>query len=118
MSLRKLDEVSPKETILASNTSTLWVAEIASATNRRRIGASARIFLIPAALTPLVEVVRGPATSEETHNTVVDFLGKCGKETITVVDSPGFVINRLYLPMINEAFFVLQSGLATAEGGR
>ena len=72
-------------------------------------------FLIPAALTPLVEVVRGPVTSDETHNMVINFLGKCGKETVTVADSPGFVINRLYLPMVNEAFFALETGLASPE---
>jgi 3-hydroxybutyryl-CoA dehydrogenase len=66
-------------------------------------------------LTPLVEVVRGPETSDETHKTVVAFLEKCGKETVTVADSPGFVINRLYLPLVNEAFFVLEEGLARAE---
>ena len=111
---RKLDEATPKEAILASNTSTLWIAEIAAATNRpeRCIGTH---FLIPAALTPLVEVVRGPVTSDETHNRVIDFLGRCGKETVTVADSPGFVINRLYLPMVNEAFFALETGLASAE---
>jgi 3-hydroxybutyryl-CoA dehydrogenase len=111
---KKMDEASPGHTILASNTSTLWVAEIAAATNRPEqcIGTH---FLIPAALTPLVEVVRGPETSDETHNTVIDFLGKCGKETVTVADSPGFVINRLYLPMVNEAFFALETGLASAE---
>jgi len=111
---KKLGEMSPKDAILASNTSTLWIAEIAAATNRpdKCIGTH---FLIPAALTPMVEVVCGPVTSEETHNMVIDFLGKCGKETITVSDSPGFVINRLYLPMVNEAFFVLQNGIATAE---
>ena len=111
---RKLDEATPKETILASNTSTLWIAEIAAATNRPEqcIGTH---FLIPAALTPLVEVARGPETSDETHNTVIDFLGKCGKETVTVADSPGFVINRLYLPMVNEAFFALETSLASAE---
>ncbi len=111
---KKMDEASPGHTILASNTSTLWVAEIAAATNRPEqcIGTH---FLIPAALTPLVEVVRGPETSDETHNTVIDFLGKCGKETVTVADSPGFVINRLYLPMVNEAFFALETSLASAE---
>ncbi|HDZ91036.1 MAG TPA: 3-hydroxybutyryl-CoA dehydrogenase [Deltaproteobacteria bacterium] len=111
---RKLDETGPKEAILASNTSTLWIAEIAAATKRpeRCIGTH---FLIPAALTPLVEVVRGPVTSDETHRTVLDFLEKCGKETVTVADSPGFVINRLYLPMVNEAFFALETGLASAE---
>lgn len=111
---RKLDEASPEHTILASNTSTLWIAEIAAATNRpeKCIGTH---FLIPAALTPLVEVVRGPVTSDETHDTVIAFLKECGKETVTVADSPGFVINRLYLPMVNEAFFALETGLASAE---
>ena len=111
---RSLDEASPKEAILASNTSTLWIAEISAATGRpeKCIGTH---FLIPAALTPLVEVVRGPETSDETHDAVIHFLGKCNKETVTVADSPGFVINRLYLPMVNEAFFALETGLATAE---
>jgi len=111
---KKMDEASPKEAILASNTSTLWIAEIAAATNRpeKCIGTH---FLIPAALTPLVEVVRGPVTSDETHDRVISFLEECGKETVTVADSPGFVINRLYLPMVNEAFFALETGLASAE---
>ena len=111
---RSMDKVGPKESILASNTSTLWISEIAAATTRPEhcIGAH---FLIPAALTPLVEVVRGSETSDETHNRVIGFLHKCGKETVTVTDSPGFVINRLYLPLVNEAFFALESGLARAE---
>ncbi len=72
-------------------------------------------FLIPAALTPLVEVVRGVQTSDCTHDMIVDFLKKCGKQTVTVTDSPGFLINRLYLPMVNEAFFALETGLAAPE---
>jgi len=111
---RKMDSGSPKDTILASNTSTLWISELAASTSRpeKCIGTH---FLIPAALTPLVEVVRGSETSDETHSTVIDFLKKCGKETVTVADSPGFVINRLYLPLVNEAFFALETGLASAE---
>ncbi len=109
-----LDQACPSGTILASNTSTLWIAEIAAAT-RRQDKCIGTHFLIPAALTPLVEIVRGPDTSNQTHETVKDFLGKCGKQTVTVADSPGFVINRLYLPMVNEAFYALESGLATAE---
>jgi 3-hydroxybutyryl-CoA dehydrogenase len=109
-----LDEASPAEAILASNTSTLWITEIAAATKRpeKCVGTH---FLIPAARTPLVEVVRGTLTSDETHKTVIDFLHKCGKETVSVADSPGFVINRLYVPMVNEAFFALEAGLASAE---
>ena len=111
---KTMDLKAPKQAILASNTSTLWITEIAAATNRpeKCIGTH---FLIPAALTPLVEVVRGSETSDETHDTVIGFLKKCGKETVTVADSPGFVINRLYLPMVNEAFVALETGLATAE---
>ena len=110
----EMDAASSETTILASNTSTLWIAEIAAATRRqdRCIGTH---FLIPAALTPLVEVVRGPETSDETHHTVTEFLRNCGKETVTVADSPGFVINRLYLPMVNEAFFALETGIASAS---
>jgi len=111
---KKLDAICPQETILASNTSTLSIGELASATGRpeKCIGTH---FLIPAALTPLVELVRGLETSDDTHRTAIDFLTRCGKETVTVSDSPGFVINRLYLPMVNEAFLVLETSLASAE---
>jgi 3-hydroxybutyryl-CoA dehydrogenase len=110
----RLDKAAPAGVILATNTSTLWVTEIAASTGRpeRCIGTH---FLIPAALTPLVEVVRGSETSDETHGAVIDFLGACGKESVTVADSPGFVINRLYLPMVNEAFYALETGLASPE---
>ena len=108
------DSICPKEAVLASNTSTLSISEIGAATGRpeKCIGTH---FLIPAALTPLVEVVKGMGTSDETHDAVIDFLSKCNKQTVTVADSPGFVINRLYLPMVNEAFFALETSLASAE---
>lgn len=111
---RKMDTTCPQEAILASNTSTLSITEIGGVTTRPQkcIGTH---FLIPAALTPLVELARGLETSDETHNTIVAFLMKCGKETVTVADYPGFVINRLYLPLVNEAFNVLESSLASAE---
>jgi len=111
---KAMDAGSPKEAILASNTSTLWISELAAVTGRpeKCIGTH---FLIPAALTPMVEVIRGVQTSDETHAAVIDFLAKCGKETVTVADSPGFVVNRLYLPLVNEAFFALETGLASAE---
>ncbi|MDR3603855.1 MAG: 3-hydroxyacyl-CoA dehydrogenase NAD-binding domain-containing protein [Syntrophaceae bacterium] len=110
----QLDALCKPETLFASNTSTLWITEISSATMRpeKCIGAH---FLIPAALTPLVEAVRGVQTSDCTHDMIVDFLKKCGKQTVTVIDSPGFLINRLYLPMVNEAFFALETGLAAPE---
>jgi 3-hydroxybutyryl-CoA dehydrogenase len=111
---KKMDGICPKEAILGSNTSTLSITEMGAVTARagKCIGIH---FLIPAALTSLVEVVRGPETSDDTHKKVIDLLTQCGKETVTVLDSPGFVINRLYLPMVNEAFYVLGSSLANAE---
>jgi 3-hydroxybutyryl-CoA dehydrogenase len=111
---KKMDGLCQKETILGSNTSTLSITEMGAVTSRpeKCIGIH---FLIPAALTPLVELVRGIETSDETHRKVHDFLTKSGKEAVTVLDSPGFVINRLYLPMVNEAFYVLESSLASAE---
>ncbi len=110
----ELDAICDAKTILATNTSTLCVSEIAAATGRpeRCIGTH---FLIPAAFTPLVEVSRGLVTSDETHQQVIEVLKKCGKETVSVEDSPAFVINRLYIPLLNEAFSILQEGIATAE---
>jgi 3-hydroxybutyryl-CoA dehydrogenase len=111
---KKMDRFCPKKAILASNTSTLSITELGAVTARpeRCIGTH---FLIPAALTPLVELIRGLETSDETHRTMIDFFKQCGKETVTVSDTPGFVINRLYLPMVNEAFYVLENSLASAE---
>ncbi|NWG02864.1 MAG: 3-hydroxybutyryl-CoA dehydrogenase [Syntrophaceae bacterium] len=111
---KKMDDLCPRQTILGSNTSTLSITEMGAVTARpdQCIGIH---FLIPAALTPLVEVVRGSETSDDTHKKVIDLLHRCGKETVTVKDSPGFVINRLYLPMVNEAFYVLESSIASAE---
>jgi 3-hydroxybutyryl-CoA dehydrogenase len=111
---KKMDTICPKKTILASNTSTLSIIELSAVTARpeKCIGTH---FLIPAALTPLVELARGLETSDDTHTAVIEFLTRCGKETVTVADSPGFVINRLYLPLVNEAFYVLGTSLASAE---
>ncbi len=110
----ELDRICPQHTVLASNTSTLPITEIAAATTRPEnvIGAH---FLIPGALTQLVEVVRGLMTSDQTHKRLVEILEACGKATITVYDSPGFAINRLYIPFLNEAFFALGESVATAE---
>ena len=110
-----MDILCPKHAILASNTSTLSITEMSAVTARpeRCIGTP---FLILAALTPLVELARGLETSDDTHNIVVDFLTRCGEEKVTVADSPGFVIGRLYLPVVNEAFYVLESSLASAKG--
>lgn len=110
----ELDRVCSPEAVLATNTSTLSITGIAAATKRpeRCIGTH---FLIPAALTPLVEVVRGEVTSEEAVRRTVEFLNRCGKDTVVVNDSPAFVINRLYIQLLNEAFFALSEGVASAE---
>jgi 3-hydroxybutyryl-CoA dehydrogenase len=110
----ELDRICSPHTILATNTSTLSVSEIAATTGRpaRCIGTH---FLIPAALSTLVEVSRGLETSDETHDAVVEVLRTCGKDTVTFVDAPAFVINRLYIPLLNEAFLLLQEGVGTAE---
>jgi len=111
---RELDRICGPHTILATNTSTLSVSEIAAATNRQALCIGTH-FLIPAALSPLVEVSRGLETADETHNAVVEVLKACGKDTVTFTDSPAFVINRLYIPLLNEAFFLLESGVGKAE---
>ncbi len=110
----QLDELCKASTILATNTSTLCVSEVAAATKRpgQCIGTH---FLIPAAFTPLVEIARGLETTDGTHRTVMKILKQCGKESVTVDDAPAFVINRLYIPLLNEAFCLLQEGTATAE---
>ena len=110
----RLDELCPETTVLATNTSTLSVTEIAAVAKRpeRCLGAH---FLIPAALTPLVEVTRALQTSDAAHDGAVEVLKRCGKDTVTVSDLPGFAINRLYIPLLNEAFFALAEGVATAE---
>jgi 3-hydroxybutyryl-CoA dehydrogenase len=110
----ELDRICAPHTIFATNTSTLCVSEVAAATGRPALCIGTH-FLIPAALTPLVEVSRGAETSDETHKAVVKVLKACGKETVTFADAPAFVINRLYIPLLNEAFFLLQEGVGTAE---
>ena len=110
----ELDRVCPPETIFASNTSSLPITQMATATSRpdRFIGMH---FMNPVPLMKLVEIIRGLATSNETYTAVRDLSVSMGKEPVTVNDSPGFVSNRVLIPMINEAVFCLQEGLATAE---
>lgn len=112
--LSKLDRICPTDAILASNTSTISITEIAAATRRpeKVIGMH---FMNPVPLMQLVEVVRGLATDETTLNTVVELAKQLDKTPVVVNDSPGFVSNRVLLPMINEAIFALESGVASAE---
>jgi 3-hydroxybutyryl-CoA dehydrogenase len=111
---KELDQLCEKETILASNTSGLSITEIASMTKRpeKVIGMH---FFNPVPVMKLVEIIKGQSTSEETFKIIKDLAEKFGKTTITVNEAPGFAVNRILVPMINEAIFVLQEGIASAE---
>jgi len=111
---KELEELFPAETIFASNTSALSISEIASVTKRadKVIGMH---FFNPAPVMKLVEVIKGAATSNETYNTIVEFTKTLGKTPVSVEEAPGFVVNRILIPMINEAAFILQEGTASAE---
>jgi 3-hydroxybutyryl-CoA dehydrogenase len=111
---REVDLLCAKGTLLASNTSGLSLTEIASVTGRpeKVIGMH---FFNPVPAMKLVEIVRGQSTSEETFQAIQALAVKMGKTPITVRESPGFAVNRILIPMINEAIFVLQEGVASAE---
>ncbi len=112
--LKDLDAILKPETIIATNTSSISITQLAAATKRadRFIGMH---FFNPVPLMALVELIRGLATSEATLETAKSLSTALGKTPITVKNSPGFVVNRILCPMINEAIFCLQEGLATAE---
>ena len=111
---KELDEICKPETILATNTSSLSITDVASATNRpdKVIGMH---FFNPVPVMKLVEVIKGISTSEETNKTVIELAKKVGKEPVKVNEAPGFVVNRILIPMINEAVGVLADGVASAE---
>ena len=111
---QKLDTLCPPHTILASNTSSLPVTAIA-ATTKRPTQVCGMHFFNPAPVMALVEVVKGLATSEETVQTVYDLAKQLGKTPIKLKDFPGFVGNRIMVPMMNEAMQTLFEGVATAE---
>jgi 3-hydroxybutyryl-CoA dehydrogenase len=109
-----LDRAAPPHAILASNTSSISITQIGARTARpdRVIGMH---FMNPVPIMQLVEVIRGLATSDETTAAVVDLAGRLGKTPVQVNDFPGFVANRVLMPMINEAAFALMEGVAGAE---
>ncbi len=111
---KELDQLSAKEAILASNTSGLSITEIASSTKRpgKVIGMH---FFNPVPVMKLVEIIKGQSTSEETFLAIKALAEKMGKTPIAVNEAPGFAVNRILVPMINEAIFVLQEGVASAE---
>ncbi len=110
----ELDTICKPETILASNTSSISITAIASATKRadRFIGMH---FFNPATVMKLVEVIRGANTSDETYDTIFALAQTIGKDPVTVAEAPGFVVNKLLIPMINEACDLVYTGVATAE---
>lgn len=109
-----LDAMLPAEVILASNTSSISITKLAGQTGRpdRIIGMH---FFNPVPVMKLVEVIRGLATSQETFDTVQDLARKLGKTPVEVNDAPGFVSNRVLMPLLNEAMFAVMEGVATPE---
>jgi 3-hydroxybutyryl-CoA dehydrogenase len=112
--LRQLDGLLPPETLVATNTSSISITQLAAVTSRadRFIGMH---FFNPVPMMALVEIIRGLQTSDTTHEAVRNLALALGKTPITVKNAPGFVVNRILVPMINEAFFVLAEGLSTPE---
>ena len=110
----ELDEICAENTILATNTSSLSITEVASATKRpdKVIGMH---FFNPAPVMKLVEVIKGMATSEETFAAVKEIAESIGKKPVEVAEAPGFVVNRILIPMINEAFGIMAEGIASPE---
>ena len=110
----ELDAVCPEHTILSSNTSSLPITEIAACTKRpdRVIGMH---FFNPVPMMKLVEVIRGLATSDEVYKLIEALSVTLGKTPVEVNDNPGFVANRILVPMLNEAVFTLSEGIATVE---
>ena len=111
---KALDQITPPAAILASNTSSISITKLGAATSRpdKVIGMH---FMNPVPVMKLVEVIRGIATSDETYERVRDLSVKLGKTPLDCQDSPGFVSNRVLMPMINEAIFALYEGVATRE---
>ena len=110
----KLDEIAPEHAILASNTSSLPITEIAAATKRpeKVIGMH---FMNPVPVMKLVEIIRGLATTDDVYNAVEKMTKQLAKVPVEVNDFPGFVANRILMPMINEAVYTLYEGVATKE---
>jgi len=112
--LKQVDALLDASVLVASNTSSISITKLAAVTTRadRFIGMH---FFNPVPMMALVEIIRGLQTSDATHDAVHDLATRLGKSPITVKNAPGFVVNRILVPMINEAFFVLAEGLATPE---
>lgn len=111
---KELDAIAKKDAILATNTSSISITEIAARTSRPEKVAGMH-FMNPVPVMKLVEGIRGLETSDETFNAVEEASKKMGKTFVKVKDMPGFAVNRILMPMINEAVYTLHEGIATVE---
>lgn len=111
--LRQVDAVAGEGAVIATNTSSISITQLAAVMKQpgRFVGMH---FFNPVPLMGLMEVIRGLQTEDATHALAVDFAARVGKTPVTVKNAPGFVVNRILVPMINEAIFVLQEGIASA----
>ncbi len=107
---KELDEIVPSDGILTSNTSSISITKIAAATRRPEKVMGAH-FMNPVPVMKLVELIRGLQTSDQTYNAVSEAVQKMGKTVVLGIDAPGFIVNRILCPMINEAIFLLQEGV-------
>ncbi len=112
--LKELDEICKEETIFATNTSSLSITDLSISTNRpeKVIGMH---FFNPAPVMKLIEVIDGMLTSKEIHNTIFELCKQLNKTPVSVSEAPGFVVNRILVPMINEAIGIFAEGIASAE---
>ena len=111
---QRLDKICKPEAILATNTSSLSITEVAACTSRPEnvIGMH---FFNPTPMMKLVEVIKGQLTSAEVHNKVVEIAKEVGKVPVSVNEAPGFVVNRILIPLVNEGIGILADGVASAE---
>ncbi len=111
---QRADAVLPPEALLASNTSSISITKLAAATKRpeKFVGMH---FMNPPPVMQLIEIIRALQTSDATYRTAIELAKRFGKTTVTAKDRPGFVVNRILIPLLNEACFALEEGLASAE---
>lgn len=112
--LQQVEGIVRRDAVIATNTSSISITQLAAVLEEpaRLIGMH---FFNPVPVMTLVELIRGVQTADATHAAALSFVERVGKSAITVKNSPGFAVNRILVPMINEAVFVLQEGLASAE---
>ena len=111
---KKLDAVMPEGTMLASNTSSISITRMAAVTKRPPLVIGMH-FMNPVPVMKLVEVIRGLATNDATYDATVELAKRLGKDVVTAKDSPGFIVNRILMPLINEAAYTLHEGVGSAK---